>query len=300
MSHTIEESLNNDENIFSKLRKYLDRLVFKYTPLHDETKMQPKQVRLDFLDGYRGLLALNIVWAHAKDDYKCIVLDIIGNWAQKFAITGFFLLSSFLLTHRLIKDLQKPTNLKLLSILQYFIRRFFRIYVVYILFAIVAKYGPSFVAGFTYGNYNGSLANMLSLGQTGLNHLWTIPPEIKFYFVIPLICLSFVCLGNFSFLFLASCLAWTAYDQCFNYFNLRDEDVFSYSKHSHLLRNHFAVFLVGSEVAMALYLAERCELCMKWIRGNKVKLILNVTSIAIGVFGLVFHTENLNLLIDYK
>lgn len=268
--------------------------------------MEPKP-RFDFLDGYRGLLALIVVWAHTNYN-KCIFIETISKLSQKFAIAGFFLLSSFLLTHRLIKDLfNSPTShpssssssSKLLSILQYFIRRFFRIYVVYILFAIAAKHGPPFI---TYGNYEGSLVNMLSLGHTGLNHLWTIPPEIKFYFIIPLICLIFVFLGGqfASFLFLAACLVWTAYDQFFNFFNLRADDIFSYSKHSNFLRNHFAVFLVGSEVAMALHLAERCESLMNWVKGNRAKLIINVTSIVIALFGLVFHTENFNLVFDYK
>lgn len=106
--------------------------------------------RFEFLDAYRGSLALIVVVAHAKEGLSCIFLDVVGNLAQKYSISGFFLLSSFLLTYRLLKDLHKQNSSIILAVLKYFIRRFCRIYLVFALFVWLAIYGPEFFSGKTY------------------------------------------------------------------------------------------------------------------------------------------------------
>lgn len=103
--------------------------------------------RFDFLDGYRGTLALIVVMGHSCDGPDGKFFQIFASGSQKYAISGFFLLSAFLLTYRLLIDFYKENSSKILSILKYFIRRFFRIYVAYAFFVCLVTYGPRFFSG---------------------------------------------------------------------------------------------------------------------------------------------------------
>lgn len=273
---------------------WLKEAIVKETP-----KKSSQTNKFEFLDGYRGSMALIVTIAHAKEGLNCIFLNGIGNLAQKYCISGFFLLSAFLLTYRLINDIHKANSSTILLTIQYFIRRFFRIYIVFALFSWAAIYGPEFFAGYTLGRYE-DIVNILSLEYVGLNHLWTIAPEIKFYFLIPLICFLFYAAKRFQFIVLALCIAWTLYDQIFNYFNLKPDDIFSYSKHSHLLRNHFAVFLIGSELGMAFFIAKKSDRFIKWTKEDKIQNIMNYLSLLIAFYALIFHTETFNKTHDYK
>ncbi len=64
-----------------------------------------------------------------------------------FGVSGFFFLSAFLLTHHLLKELIEA-NYELKSIAKiickYFIKRFFRIYMSYVIFVTIIKFGPQF------------------------------------------------------------------------------------------------------------------------------------------------------------
>lgn len=255
--------------------------------------------RFDFLDGYRGSLALIVVISHSYNGIDCRILRTLAFGSQKYAVSGFFLLSSFLLTYRLLKDLYRENSNKILSILHYFIRRFFRIYVVYILFACLVIYGPRFFAGYSYGHYT-HIFQIMALGFPGTTHLWTIPPEIKYYFLIPVICASFYSMRRLAPLFFAACLAWNAYDQLYNAFSLKSDDVVNWSQHPHDLKGHFAVFFIGSTFAMGFFLTERSEKLMSFVKRDWVQLILKIASLAVGLYGWVFHTETLNKSFDYK
>ena len=179
--------------------------------------------RFDFLDGYRGSLALIVVISHSYNGIDCRILRTLASGSQKYAVVGFFLLSSFLLTFRLLKDFYQEKSSKLLIVLCYFIRRFFRIYVVYVLFACLVIYGPKFFAGYSYGHFT-PISQIIILGFPGITHLWTIPPEIKYYFFIPMICACFYIMKRFSTLFFGLCLAWIIYDQRYNALSLNIDD----------------------------------------------------------------------------
>lgn len=197
----------NGCSTFIKIFIYAKNLITQIFELNNTTTNKPpnngEKSHFDFLDGYRGSLALLVVITHTVYD------EMIANYSQSYSIAGFFMLSAFLLTHRLLDDLNnvKKTkhlhihgqhhhhhhNLVLLVIVKYVIRRFFRVYVVYVLFYACAKYGPACVGGRgeTWGGniYAASVLDIACLRNPGHNHLWTIPAEIKFYFVIPIFCL---------------------------------------------------------------------------------------------------------------
>jgi peptidoglycan/LPS O-acetylase OafA/YrhL len=119
-----------------------------------------------------------------KIDPKFNLLDHVGTY---FGIPSFFILSSFLLTYKLLETINKSNgsfNEIQTIALKYLIRRFFRIYVPYFIFCSYMS------AGFSFSNQRGFLYdswfNMISLTKTGANHLWTCIPEMKYYLFIPL------------------------------------------------------------------------------------------------------------------
>lgn len=280
-----------------KISTPLKWLTDAFSKENSESK-KSNQNRFDFLDAYRGSLALIVVIAHSQNGIDCPFLTSILHLSQKYSISGFFLLSSFLLTYRLLKDFHKPNSSILLCIIQYFIRRFFRVYLLFALFTWAAIEGPELFAG--YGRYEDPV-QILTLGYAGLNHLWTIAPEVKFYFLIPLTCLCFYALGDrLSPLLLIAASLWSLYDQIYNAFALKPDDIYSYSHQAYFLRNHFSVFWIGSQLAMAFFIAERSEWFMTWIKQDGVQSFMNYTSLFIAAYALIFHTEIGNKIIDYS
>lgn len=96
------------------------------------------------------------------------------------------------------------------------------------------------------------------------------------------------------------CLIWIFLDQLFNLLSLSVDDVVTFSRHSHYLKNHFSVFFIGSVFAMAYFLTEQSEIMINLVNNKKIQTILKYSSIAVGIYGCVFHTETLNKTIDYK
>lgn len=99
--------------------------------------MSPKTNHFKFLDSFRGLMALLVIVHHSncclgyKGNYTDFV-SIITKVVSALGMSGFFLLSSFLLTYRLYDEMDKITGVDYkeyaLVIGKYFIRRFMRIY----------------------------------------------------------------------------------------------------------------------------------------------------------------------------
>ena len=94
--------------------------------------------RWDHLDGYRGFLAILVVLQHCEGiyhlegDYQ--IFQHVGNFV---GVSGFFALSSFLLTYRLLKDFDKATCFTdvFSAIAKYTTKRFLRIYMTFFVFA---------------------------------------------------------------------------------------------------------------------------------------------------------------------
>ena len=142
--------------------------------------------RFDFLDGYRGLMAWSVVLEHFVG-FNNLVGDyeIVHRFGVFTGVTGFFILSSFLLTYRLLTELQNAKSIKevFLIIAKYFIRRFFRVYAVFFIFSFANQYILENLKCPNRAKFN-SVYDLVTLGNTGSNHLWTIPIEIKYYFLI--------------------------------------------------------------------------------------------------------------------
>jgi len=155
--------------------------------------------KFEHLDSLRGLLCLNVVLIHAGQlmPVQSIFLKQYFDKTLVFAVPGFFLLSAFLLTYRLLLELfnYKSTELKQIVKLlaKYAIRRFFRIYPLLVIFIVFIKcliFASPQDAQFYVGINKTSFLKLVLLDPTmGGSHLWTIPIEINYYFIIPFICL---------------------------------------------------------------------------------------------------------------
>jgi peptidoglycan/LPS O-acetylase OafA/YrhL len=142
---------------------------------------------IDFLDGYRGSLAFWVLLGHC---YMYASLDCDYRYFEFTAlfigVCGFFLLSAYLLTYRLLDELNGNESIKhiIITIIKYFIRRFFRIYMPYALICVlIKKVSPVFGGPHNFEKY--TLNQLLYLNTSTLSHLWTIPCEVKYYFFIP-------------------------------------------------------------------------------------------------------------------
>ena len=133
------------------------------------------------------------------------------------------MLSGFLLTYRLIKELHKPNCNSMIVILKYAIRRFFRIYVVAIIFTFMAINVKKYFQTYKYSQIHG-VKDLMLLQFNGHNILWTIPSEIRYYFVIPVISLIFSSIKRLQLFFFLAGVAWTLYDQLFNFFGYTWKD----------------------------------------------------------------------------
>lgn len=259
-----------------------------------EPKEEP---RWQFLDGYRGSLALIVAITHSRLNLDCEIINLTISYSQTYSIAGFFMLSSFLLTYRLLNDFAKASTASLLILIsiKYAIRRFFRIYIYYVLFYTTAKYGPSWLTkhlqldlgnGLNHLSFIPSVYEIATLQNAGKNQLWTIAPEIKYYFCIPLFCLIARLLNKYALLLSIASLTWTIYDNQFNFFDLSTNDIMFRQPKSHYLTVHFAVFILGSQVALAVYLAESNATIVRIFKHAYVRTALDYASLLIALVGL--------------
>ena len=257
-------------------------------------KKAKKISRFEYLDGYRGSLAIVVAISHKTYSIK----DLNEVWrstlcySQTYGVAGFFMLSAYLLSFRFLEELnnienQPRRNRIILIITKYFIRRFFRIYLVYVIFIIFIKFGPKFLTEMNLFEYKSPFLQMVTLGHAGSNHLWTIPAEIRYYFCIPIFCLIVHYSTQFlRWIFLIACVMWTIYDQMFNFFGLTIAQLkFDYEE-SHCLYVHFAVFFMGSQVALAYHLISKLKWTKSYFKKYYINLSLDLLSLFIPLFGL--------------
>ena len=116
--------------------------------------MSSQLIHFNFLDAYRGLMALIVVVTHSSQvlrgstqltSYIHIMQILVANCG----LSGFFLLSSFLLTYRLYSELHTlPFSRDSASVIgRYFIRRFMRIYVPFCVFLTLGRILPHILPG---------------------------------------------------------------------------------------------------------------------------------------------------------
>jgi peptidoglycan/LPS O-acetylase OafA/YrhL len=205
----------------------------------------PAVGRLRALDGLRGLAVLLVLLDHASDQELRIFPGADMNRAGKYGVYLFFVLSAFLLTHLI---LLRPAHelVRARTWLNYAARRFLRIFPLYALvlgvLVIIHKLKPF------------DLATHLLL-LDGKKQFWTIPVEVKFYFILPFVALAIRWLGAREWLRggLAAAGAIVVGAAIF-----LGEEAWSYSTGVHLAVN-LEPFLLGTAAALAHRLLLRRE-----------------------------------------
>jgi peptidoglycan/LPS O-acetylase OafA/YrhL len=154
--------------------------------------------QLDPLDGLRGFAALLVVVSHAsiKGMFPVPAVDLRG--LGRPGVYLFFLLSAFLLTLALLRKSRSLLSAPVM--INYWLRRFLRIYplyILYLLFAVVCtKYvDPSKPIIFAL-DVDGFMNHLLL--QEGKDVTWSIAVEFKFYFVLPVLTLLFSAVSSRS------------------------------------------------------------------------------------------------------
>ncbi|WP_260461728.1 acyltransferase family protein [Klebsiella aerogenes] len=127
-------------------------------------------------NGIRGLAVIIVLIAHALTMFIPGTRSYLAG-TGKIGVWLFFVLSAFLLTNKF-----SNSGLNLSSLSNYLISRTFRII-------------PIFIIASTFYYFMGyydvkTLYNIISM-QSGYGHLWTIPVEFKFYFVLPFFFFAF-------------------------------------------------------------------------------------------------------------
>lgn len=245
-----------------KLFSYFSTLSSSIYRFFDE-KDSPSYI--DFLTGLRGTLALSVICNHTANAFKSVDTNIFKTQAHFYGVYGFFFLSSFLLTYRLYGDFSKTNGSLIeisLKISTYFIRRFFRIYVPFVVYCTMVTIYPKFGNHLSW-NYT-TWTNLTTLHYPGRNHLWTIPTEIKYYLIIPFLTLLFYKIKKFSWLALLILFSFTFfYDKIrFNIFPYNYENFITF----------LPVFIKGSLIGIIYFKIERIsildELRKKYLSGK--------------------------------
>jgi peptidoglycan/LPS O-acetylase OafA/YrhL len=136
--------------------------------------------RLPALDGLRGLAVLLVLLDHASDAHLRIFPAANMNRAGKYGVYLFFVLSAFLLTHLLL--LRPAAELaRARTWINYAVRRFLRIFPLFalVLAVLVIIHRLKWHDFFTH-----------ILLRDGKRQFWTIPVEVKYYMILPLVAVT--------------------------------------------------------------------------------------------------------------
>ena len=200
-----------------------------------------EKVNIEFLNSIRGLAAASVLCTHG-------ITEEYFFHGSAFGVNEFFLMSSFLLTFHYLKRMESTTGTlgdHFNQLINYLVMRFFRIYVPFAIFCILAK----LVSYEMFLNKHGPqipLENFLLLNFEAMEYhtyLWTIPIEIKYYLLIPAFALiagrlklsyKWNCLLHLILLITICCIVYFGVSFYYNYKFLI----------------YLPVFLIGSSLAV--------------------------------------------------
>lgn len=252
-------------------------------------KNNKKISKFYFLDSFRGFLAFTVALSHfgSQADKMWTTFVMFG---PNVGIFGFFVLSSFLLTYRLLlefvalfhisdKNIYSKIKLLIACVIKYTIRRVFRIYPMFIFIFILVKYGPSYgVYPFTRGLYQfpKNTWHVLLLINTGYSLPWTIHVEMTYYIYIPFICLfAMLCGKKYRFIPIVLLSLFALYAD-FQWTVQRVKGLVCYTCGG--LRYWASVFASGSVTALVYYWLEQHAIKVSRMN-NSTNFQSNITAI---------------------
>ena len=132
-------------------------------------------------DGIRGTAVLIVLCMHAVSVFFPATMPYLSGMG-KLGVWLFFVLSAFLLSHKFI-----TRGFDTSGLLSYAVGRTIRILPLFIIAACVYS-----IAGYYPAS---EILNIVTF-QYGFGHLWTIPVEFKFYFLLPLFTLAAIYINS--------------------------------------------------------------------------------------------------------
>ena len=272
---------------------YICKRFFCASEAHPET-------RLEILDGFRGILAISVVLQHTSKIFKMTgEYGILKSLGTSFGVPSFFVLSSFLLTNKLY-ELMNKSNGKFNEIkriiVKYMIRRFFRIYIPFLLLCTLKSFRLVFTK--TYGYSYASWYNLVTLKQTGANHLWTVPPEVKYYLFIPIFTFITYKIQRYFFIWISTIIIIIFSIEAFNIFGLKCW-VIPWPRGQNL-QYVFPLFFNGSLLGLIYYKLQNTS--YEFMRLKRLKFLLSFISPIIFLYGLKISSRFFfkNPLCDFK
>lgn len=130
------------------------------------------------LSGLRGLAVLYVLMSHLGLS-GLYLLPLPHDSIGKVGVWIFFTLSAFLLTSHLVVDIESSES-RGLALLQYWVRRVFRIF---------PLYGLTLFLYWVSGEYSMETVVGHLLLIDGREHFWAIPVEFQYYLIIPILAL---------------------------------------------------------------------------------------------------------------
>lgn len=230
---------------------------------------------LPALDGARGLAVLLVLLDHASDSGMRLFPGADLNRLGKYGVYLFFVLSAFLLTHQFYT--RRPEELiDARTWINYGCRRFLRIFPVYavVLVAMIAMEKLFLRDLWTH---------LLLLD--GRRVFWTIPVEVKFYFLLPFFLIALFWAGrkhwHWGVAGLVGAIAVTAGLLWLEQFWSLHENV--------LLAPNLSPFLMGAASAIAYGRLQRTRLSVWWSTGLELLAIAALLGVILRI-PLVFNS----------
>jgi peptidoglycan/LPS O-acetylase OafA/YrhL len=242
--HTIqvvEDGTTKDESVLANAKSHEINEGFRQS--HSTQRSSSPVAKILFLDGIRGAAVVLVVTQHSGYMHD-LFMGAVG-------VDAFFVLSSFLLTmifmKKSVKLLAEAACFRkwALTLLDYFSKRFFRVYPLFALLAVALWLMP-FEDKHRY--YKLGKPEDFNLFQTLTFHpehrhflLWTLPLEISYYFIIPAFVLAVLRLGRFWWLAIGPLYVWVVHE---GLYTTRD------NFYRQPLKMHLPTFVAGSMAAV--------------------------------------------------
>jgi len=156
-----------------------------------------KKFQMDSLDGLRGLAVLLVILSHTSNREAYFFPGANFAGVGKSGVFLFFILSSFLLTYPFLEKGEEARSKNFL--LNYAIRRFFRVYPLYFLYLLLALVSSLVIwkliptdspVGIPFVLSSDEFVQHLLL-QQGKGVTWSILVELRFYFILPVLALTY-------------------------------------------------------------------------------------------------------------
>lgn len=156
-------------------------------------ELSDRRMQLDSLDGLRGVAVLIVVVSHLSNSGMYLLPLVNLRGYGKSGVYLFFLLSSFLLTYPFL--LKGREALDRMYLANYALRRFLRIYPLYLCYLLLAlsttflfaRWSPS-LGGIPFPLSPAEFIEHVVLRQ-GKGVTWSILVEFRYYFFLPLLAL---------------------------------------------------------------------------------------------------------------